>query len=1212
MLNQLKPQYPMKKGLRPDFKGTMKFFAVLLLITAALPLQAAKYYWVGGSGNWTDLSHWVSTSGGTKQYLTLPGKYDDVIFDANSGFTSTSNVVTLDSTGHCKNMDWSAATNTPVFTDVNAGYFLFVTGNMNLVSGMTFDINTVQIEDLDMWPSYISERFRTINTNGVTFNANLILTGDDHLQFLGNLDLAGNDLFLNANYSIDARNITVTCRNLFANGNAEVDFRNATLVCSEAMTINNANSWYMDGSSVTVSAGISAPFWTEWNNLTVSGSPADAAQNVNVYLPGASINNFTINMASTWTGNMNVSTDWPGTNARHFNVAIANASNNLHFDGDWNVYSTANISATAGKIYFDNGSFDATNGDSTTIGAGTNLFIAPGESVGSSRFILNGTATDTVRVHSTQDGNSASFYATSGYHCFDFVSFKDIDATNGNNLNAPIASDKGNNSGITFAATCGDTVEVFVTNDPSSLSICTGTQFTITYSYYGATLSPSNFFLLERSDDEGNWVGDIIDSKNDSVLGNTLYNGTFTLNMPSLNYNASKNYRFRVRATDLPGSGYSVANPTNVALGYSPYASFSVGNQNVVPGQVVFEGWDFDGLPPFTFSYTDGTAIINATTNELSVREYTTSVSDKSYSILNVYNTCGIGSYGGGYDVDMSNGYQNEAPSATLFGDTTICREYFGGNDYVNVWAMISNVVDPSDYDVYYEDSENGNYNNINMSDFADFVNEYPNESLVAFKPLFIQNENTGGFFDNVSGLIHDVINARPRANLSLAPNQQTTICQGSSTMLQIDFEKGNAPWDVTYDAGGSPITVNGITANPYFLTVSPYSDITYDMNTLFANVTSGTCSSELYANNGSVSVNVQTPATVSLLSGDSSITYCTSTNAGDTFKLEIDIQGGQAPYSVSMFDGTNNFAISNLSGADTVLIPLFPSATTTYTITGISSGGVCPSGQVNAVPVVATVTSFTSLNATLSGTQAICSMTPATLTLAVNGSFPATLVVNHGGMMDTISGIMTSPYHFYVAPTTSTTYSIVSIKNKCGAGTGTGTATVTVNNLPVNAAFNVIPQGNNTFQFINTSVGATSYTWNFGDGTVYTTTTSDTFHTYANAGIYQVTLTASNQCNIQNATQTVSNAVAVDNALEAAEIRVYPNPSNGLFNLEVAGVDQSVNVSIENIQGQVVYQGVVTGNGRMELDIQNQSAGIYMLHLSTEQGRVVRKLIVQ
>jgi hypothetical protein len=289
MLNQLKPQYPMKKGLRLDFKGTIKMFAVLLLITAAFPLHAAKYYWVGGSGNWTDLSHWASTSGGTKQYLTLPGEFDDVIFDANSGFTSTSNVVTMDSTAHCKDMNWTGATNTPVFTDVNAGFYLYVSGNITLSSGMTFDINTVEIRDLDVYYYYQDERFRTINTNGVIFNANLVLEGDDHLTFLGNLDLAGNDLFQNADQSIDARNITITTRNILVNGGADVDLRNATIVCSEGLVINTNPTWYMDGSSVTVSAGISAPNFSNWNNLTVSGSPADAAQNVSVDLPNATL-----------------------------------------------------------------------------------------------------------------------------------------------------------------------------------------------------------------------------------------------------------------------------------------------------------------------------------------------------------------------------------------------------------------------------------------------------------------------------------------------------------------------------------------------------------------------------------------------------------------------------------------------------------------------------------------------------------------------------------------------------------------------------------------------------------------------------------------------------------------------------------------------------------------------------------------------------------
>lgn len=1208
MLNQLKPEYPMKKGIRPDFKGAIKMFFVLLLITAAYPLHAAKYYWVGGAGNWTDLTHWASTSGGSEKYQSLPGIYDDVIFDANSGFAAGNNTVTLDSTGSCKSMNWTGATNTPVFTDGTADFTFNVHGDLTLVTGMTFDVNTLSFADLSNFPYGRTDRFRTVTLNGVALNSNVVIGGEDYIRFADNVNLGLNDLFLIGNgYGfIDFHGLTLNARNVYVNSWADIDIRNSNIICSEAFIVNTNPNIRGGGSTVTVSSGIDVPSNFQFDNVVVTGSPADPTQNVTVNVSQANFNSFTVNMAATWTGNMTINAGF-GATTRDFSLTVANASNNVYFTGSWTVNSTAVINGTAGVIHLNNGSIDVTSGNLATIGAGTDLRIDPSNSFGASKLVLNGTATDSVRISSSSAGNSASFYAISGFHCLDFVTFTDIDATNGQNLNAPLTSDKGGNSGITFAATCGDTPEVFTTLDPSSLSICEGSQFTITFTYTGTPLTVANTFLLERSDDEGNWVGDIIDFKADSLPV------VFTVNMPSLNYNASSNYRFRVRATELPGSGISTPNPSNVNVGYAPYVSTNVNNQNVEPGEVVYLNWEFDGLSPFTYTYTDGTSITTATTNERSIWDYTTSNVDRSYNVLSVLNSCGIGNASANFDVMMSAGLQNENPSFSMFGDTTICRQLNGGNDYVKVWASALNTTTPDDYTVYFESSEYpGSTYSFNLNNASDFSSEYPEVNSVAFKPLFAVNNNSGARYTDVSGLLTAVVNARPRADLSLAPNELATICQGSSATLQVDFTAGSAPWDVTYDAGGSPITVTGITSNPYFFSVNPYSSTDYDLSTNFASVTSGTCTSELNANNGLVSITVQTPATVSLLSGDSTISYCTSTNAADTFKLLLNIAGGAAPYSISINDGTSTFAIPGLVAGDTI-IPMFPNANTVYTITGINSGGVCVGGMINAVPVTATVTPVAVLSATLTGAQTICSMTPAQLTIALSGSVPATMVINHGGILDTINNITTTPYYLYVAPTVSTAYNIVSIKNKCGLGTATGNISVAVDNTPVSASFNVIPQGNNTFRFVNTSTNANSYTWNFGDGTIFTSAVADTVYTYATAGIYQVTLTASNDCNAQSGTQTVSTATAVENALDMATVRVYPNPSKGLFNLEVSGVDQSVNVTVENLQGQVVFESVINGNGSTkELDIQNQSAGIYMLHLTTEQGRVVRKLIVQ
>ncbi len=80
-------------------------------------LLASNYYWVGGTGTWSDFAtHWATTSGGTVFHVTIPSPNDDVFFDANS-FLSAGDTVYMDTTiTNCNNMDWSGAINAPVFS----------------------------------------------------------------------------------------------------------------------------------------------------------------------------------------------------------------------------------------------------------------------------------------------------------------------------------------------------------------------------------------------------------------------------------------------------------------------------------------------------------------------------------------------------------------------------------------------------------------------------------------------------------------------------------------------------------------------------------------------------------------------------------------------------------------------------------------------------------------------------------------------------------------------------------------------------------------------------------------------------------------------------------------------------------------------------------------------------------------------------------------
>ncbi len=116
-----------------------RILIMTLIISWSLPTFAADYYWVGGDGDWNDLSNWATASGGTINYPVIPGADDNVFFDENS-FTAPGQVVRITAGSiFCRNMDWSAATFEPTLrTATPARINLF--GSIILHPDMTFDV----------------------------------------------------------------------------------------------------------------------------------------------------------------------------------------------------------------------------------------------------------------------------------------------------------------------------------------------------------------------------------------------------------------------------------------------------------------------------------------------------------------------------------------------------------------------------------------------------------------------------------------------------------------------------------------------------------------------------------------------------------------------------------------------------------------------------------------------------------------------------------------------------------------------------------------------------------------------------------------------------------------------------------------------------------------------------------------------------------------
>lgn len=71
------------------------------------------------------------------------------------------------------------------------------------------------------------------------------------------------------------------------------------------------------------------------------------------------------------------------------------------------------------------------------------------------------------------------------------------------------------------------------------------------------------------------------------------------------------------------------------------------------------------------------------------------------------------------------------------------------------------------------------------------------------------------------------------------------------------------------------------------------------------------------------------------------------------------------------------------------------------------------------------------------------------------------------------------------------------------------------------------------------------------------------------------------------------------------SKISIYPNPSNGIFNINFK---DTYNLEVMNIAGKIIDSRNLTGNSRIEL----KTSGLYFIKISNKEGSYIQKVIVQ
>ena len=295
------------------------------------------------------------------------------------------------------------------------------------------------------------------------------------------------------------------------------------------------------------------------------------------------------------------------------------------------------------------------------------------------------------------------------------------------------------------------------------------------------------------------------------------------------------------------------------------------------------------------------------------------------------------------------------------------------------------------------------------------------------------------------------------------------------------------------------------------------------------------------------------------------------------------------------------------------------------YTFAIYAAGGMEPNGSVNTTGTNASLASFSYINdygaltpdnyAFMPLTQILQNASIDFYAAGFDPSYPAEtfsfVVASEDGMSIATLGTWTTsnPYQKYTVDLS--VYEGQNLFLGFRHHSAVAAYALVIDNITVRNAFWVgtssVTEGYNIYRS-NDGVNYEVIGWASGDVTSYTDNDIQSVHQY-----YKVTavntVSGGNHCE-SNPAMSVDGIhdyihVTTDGIAEIdSNVSVYPNPTNGIVNIYANGLK---NIFVMNSLGQKIFE-----TAENQIDLSQFGTGLFMLHITTEQGSSVQRIMVR